>query len=209
MNDSYKIIDMEKWNRKLHCSLFRNSVQPNYCVTVDIDVTNFYDYVKTNNYSFTLAFIYVVSYCANKIENFRYRFLDENVVLYDKCNTEFTYLKNGDDLFYYVCVPFENTIDGYLCSANKIISEQKNYASALPANNAFQFSALPWISYTHISHTFSGDNTKSAPSFDFGKFHEKDGRKLMPFTIQVHHSFVDWIHIGKLVKNLQKYLDNL
>ncbi len=29
----------------------------------------------------------------------------------------------------------------------------------------------------------------------------------MPFSIQVHHSFVDGVHIGKLVEKLQCYLD--
>lgn len=209
MNNSYQKINMDEWERKLHCSIFRNSVQPNYCITVDIDVTDFYDYVKKNDYSFTLAFIYAVSRCANEIENFRYRFIDGEVVLYSECSTEFTYLKNGDELFYYVCAPYESEMGKYIESAEKIISEQKTYCAALPANDAFQFSPMPWFSYTSVSHTFSGDNGKANPMFDWGKFYEKDGRKLMPFSVQVHHSFVDGIHIAKLLESLQKYMDSL
>jgi chloramphenicol O-acetyltransferase len=28
---------------------------------------------------------------------------------------------------------------------------------------------------------------------------------MMPFVVQVHHAFVDGIHIGKLADKLQKY----
>ena len=205
----YKIIDIDNWDRKLHCSIFQNSMQPNYCVTVDVDVTNFYDNIKKNNHSFTLAFIYAVSKCANEIENFRYRFLDGKVVLYDKCNTEFTYLKNNDELFYYVCAPYKNTLNEYVNSAEAIISEQKTYCAALPANDAFQFSPMPWFSYTSVSHTISGDNTKANPMFDWGKFYEKEGRKYMSFSVQGHHSFADGIHVAKLVQKLQDYLNNI
>lgn len=36
---------------------------------------------------------------------------------------------------------------------------------------------------------------------------EKDGRVIMPVSVQAHHSFVDGIHIGKFVDKLQKYLN--
>ena len=209
MNDTYKIINVENWERKLHCSIFRNSVQPNYCVTIDLDVTDFYKYIKNNNFSFTIAFIHAVAKCANEIENFRYRFSEENVILYDKCSTEFTYLKENDELFYYVCVPFKEKLSDYIKAAEEIIASQKAYCDALPANDAFQFSPMPWFSYTSVSHTFSGDNTKANPMFDWGKFYEKNGRKLMPFSIQVHHSFADGIHIAKLVNKLQNHLNSL
>lgn len=45
------------------------------------------------------------------------------------------------------------------------------------------------------------------PMFDWGKFYEKDGKMLMPFSVEVHHSFVDGVHLGKLAKKLQEYLD--
>jgi chloramphenicol O-acetyltransferase type B len=30
---------------------------------------------------------------------------------------------------------------------------------------------------------------------------------LLPFSVQVHHSFVDGLHVGKLADTLQAYLD--
>ena len=34
----------------------------------------------------------------------------------------------------------------------------------------------------------------------------REGREIMPFTTHVHHSFVDAVHVGKLVNRLQEYL---
>lgn len=60
---------------------------------------------KVEGLSFTLAMVYAVCKCANKIEAFRYRFVDGQVVLYDKIDTAFTYLNKETDLFKVVNVP--------------------------------------------------------------------------------------------------------
>lgn len=63
------------------------------------------------------------------------------------------------------------------------------------------------VTYTHISHTNSGKKDNATPLFDWGKYYEKDGRILIPISIQAHHSFVDGIHIGQFVDALQKFFD--
>ena len=40
-----------------------------------------------------------------------------------------------------------------------------------------------------------------------GKYYEKNGRIMIPISVQVHHSFVDGIHIGRFVNKLQGYFD--
>ena len=39
-----------------------------------------------------------------------------------------------------------------------------------------------------------------------GKYYEKDNRWIMPVSVQVHHSFVDGIHMGEFADALEKYL---
>ncbi|MDE6676058.1 MAG: chloramphenicol acetyltransferase, partial [Acetatifactor sp.] len=34
-------------------------------------------------------------------------------------------------------------------------------------------------------------------------------RILLPFSVQVHHSFVDGVHIGRLAEGLQGYLNEI
>ena len=116
MSNSYKIIDETNWKRALHCNIFRNSIEPSYCVTFELYITKFLSKLKEKNYLFTFSLIFLTTKCANEIEEFRYRFLDGKIVLY-----------------------------------NKII---------------------------------------------------------LPFSVQVHHSFVDGLHIGKFAENLQNTLNN-
>jgi chloramphenicol O-acetyltransferase type B len=151
--------------------------------------------------------VYAVCKCANEVEAFRYRFLDGKVVLFDKIDTAFTYLNQETDLFKVVNVPMMNTIDEYVPFATKAAREQNEYFKGGLGNDVFQCSPMPWIKYTHISHTNSGKKDNATPLFDWGKYEGSDGKVIIPFSIQAHHSFVDGIHVGRLVEKLQEYLN--
>lgn len=69
MANSYHIIDEKKWERAVHCAVFRNCVEPSFCVTFEADITHFRRMVKSQGLSFTLAMVYAVCNCANKIEH--------------------------------------------------------------------------------------------------------------------------------------------
>lgn len=203
-----KFIDLETWDRAMHYQVFRNSLQPQYCVTFDLDITHFLPKVKEKGYSFTFALIYAVTKCANQIEEFRCRFVDGKPVIFETINTSFTYLKKGTELFKVVNVPMQSSMDKFVALAKQTEENQTEFftASAM-GNDIYQFSPFPWVSYSHISHTDSGKKDNATPLFDWGKFYEKDQRILLPFSVQVHHSFVDGIHIGRLAEGLQGYLD--
>lgn len=202
-----KFIDVSAWERAMHCEVFKNSIQPQYGVTFDLNVTNFLAQVKKRAYSFTFSFVYAVTKCANEIEAFRCRFVEGKPAVFETINTSFTYLNQETELFKVVNVPMQESIETYVALAKKTEAEQKAYFTAPMADDIYQFSPFPWVSYTHISHTQSEKKDNATPLFDWGKFYEKDGRTWMPFSVQVHHSFVDGVHIGKLAQKLQCYLD--
>lgn len=206
MGNSYHYVDMSTWKRATHCQVFKNMMQPKYCVSFELDITDFLSYVKEHHYSFTMSFIYAVTKCANEIEEFRYRFLDGKVVLYDKIDTSFTYLNQETELLKVINVPMMDSMEEYVRVATKTAKEQKEYFTGPIANDVYQFSAIPWITFQYISHTDSGNKEMATPMFDYGRFYEKDGKIVLPFSVQVHHSFVDGIHIGKLERLLQAYL---
>ncbi|MEG0592455.1 MAG: CatA-like O-acetyltransferase [Coprobacillus sp.] len=207
MANQYKVIDEKTWNRAMHCMIFRNSVEPAFCVTFEADITNFKSKIKEQGLSFTMAMIFAVCKCANEIEAFRYRFLDEQVVLFDKIDTAFTYLNKETELFKVVNVPFIDDIDEYCKISLKIAQEQKEYFTGPLGNDVFQCSPIPWVTYTHISHTNSGKKDNATPLFDWGKYYEKDGKIILPISVQAHHSFVDGLHIGQFVDKIQSFFD--
>lgn len=207
-NNTYRVIDEATWERTMHCAVFRNSVEPAFCVTFEADVTEFLKMVKEKKYSFTLAMVYAVCKCANEIEAFRYRFLDGKVVLFDSIDTAFTYLAPGEELFKVVNVPMAEGLDEYVKLAADTAIAQQEYFTGPLGNDVFQCSPMPWVTYTHISHTNSGKRDNATPLFDWGKYHEKDGRTMMPVSVQAHHSFVDGLHIGQFAERLQDFMDH-
>lgn len=207
MNE-YKIIDQSTWKRAAHCTVFRKCVEPAFCMAFELDITEFYRKIKQEKLPFTFAMIYAVAKCANRIEEFRYRFLEGQVVLFDKIDTAFTYLDKQTELFKVVNVPFAGNMGEYCKTAKQAAEEQREYFTGPLGNDVFQFSPMPWVTYTHVSHTNSGKRDNATPLFDWGKFYERGGKLLLPFSVQAHHSFVDGLHIGRLAENLQSWLNN-
>lgn len=205
MPNNYQIIDEKTWQRAMHCEVFRNAIEPAFCVTFKADITNFKRKVKEQGFSFTLAMVYAVCKCANEIEAFRYRFLDGQIVLFDHIDTAFTYLNSETKLFKVVNVPLLEDIKEYVELAAKTAREQKEYFTGPLGNDVFQCSPMPWVTYTHISHTNAGEKDNATPLFDWGKYYEKEAKIMLPISVQAHHSFVDGLHIGQFVERLQKY----
>ena len=207
MANNYRVIDEKTWERAMHCKIFRNSIEPAFCVTFEADITNFKRKVKEQGFSFTIAMVYAVCKCANQVEAFRYRFLDDQIVLFDQIDTAFTYLNPETELFKVVNVPMVDDIRVYVELATKTAQEQKEYFTGPLGNDVFQCSPMPWVTYTHISHTNSGKKDNATPLFDWGKYYEKDGKIVIPISVQAHHSFVDGIHVGQFVERIQKFFD--
>ena len=207
MSNHYRVIDETTWERSAHCVAFRNCIEPSFCVTFEADITKFKEKVKAQRLSFTLAMVYAVCKCANEIENFRYRLLDGNVVLYDQIDASFTYLNKETELFKFVTVPMRDNMEEFVAVAAETALQQNAYFVGTPRNDIFMCSALPWVTFTHISHTNSGKKDNAMPLFDWGKYFKRDGKILIPISVQAHHSFVDGIHIGKYTKKLQDFFD--
>ena len=81
MANTYQIIDEKTWKRAMHCMVFRNSVEPAFCVTFEVDITKFLKLVKEQEYSFTLAMVYAVCKCANAIEELSCLFQFRHIIL--------------------------------------------------------------------------------------------------------------------------------
>lgn len=204
--ETYCVIDQETWPRRAHCAVFRDYLEPSFCVTLELDVTSFYKQVKAQGYGFTPALIYTVATCANRIPAFRYRFIDEQVVLFDRIHTAFTTLVAETELFKVVEVEMTETLGAYVALARAKAAAQAAYFTGPLGIDVFQFSPLPWIAYTHVSHTISGKRDQATPLFDWGKYTWRGDRLMLPFSVQAHHCFVDGLHIGRLVEDLQQTL---
>lgn len=202
-------IEMGSWPRAKHYAHFLHYQMPEYRITVPLDISNFRMVVKKKGWSFTLAMNYAVAYCANQVEEFRCRIVDGRPVLYDRIDTAFTYLNKETDLFRTIIAPLTSSMAEYVVSAAKIAEKKEEYFDEeLPAD-VFLLTAMPWLAFTQCTHADEGGKRNGMPLFEWGKYEIREGREVMPFTVHVHHSFVDAVHVAKVVKLLQDYLDSL
>lgn len=75
--------------------------------------------------------------------------------------------------------------------------------------NMWNWQRIQQRSRKNISHTNAGKKDNATPLFDWGRYEKRMKKIMLPFSVQVHHSFVDGVHIGKFAENLQLYLNTL
>ncbi len=206
-----KEIDINTWNRKQHFEFFYRMDYPQYNICMNVDATNFLKYTKENGLPFYQAMIFVVCQAADTVENMRYRIRDGKVVLHDHIHPSFTNMNKDDELFKFVTLECGNDIKTF-CNEAKTKSEQQTNPFDMTGfedrDDLFYITSVPWVSFTHISHTISINRNDSVPRISWGKYFKQNERIMLPFSVQVHHALVDGSHVGMYVKELQLLLNN-
>jgi chloramphenicol O-acetyltransferase type A len=73
--------------------------------------------------------------------------------------------------------------------------------------DVIHYSALPWFSFTGLSHPRNFGDGDSIPKISFGKIFERDGKSYLPLSVHVHHGLVDGYHVGLFVQKFQQLLN--
>ena len=66
---------------------------------------------------------------------------------------------------------------------------------------------MPWTNFTGLLHPTDFDPKESIPKIVFGKFSEKNGRKMLPISVEGHHGLMDGFHLAKYLEAFQKELN--
>lgn len=130
MGNTYVLIDEQNWKRAMHCKVFRDCVEPAFCVSFELDITNFCRKFVRN----TTLYVCDDIQCDGLRQSNRrvpLSFLDGKVVLYDQIDTAFAYLDKETELFKVVNVPMEETLEKYLVSAAKKRRSRRNISQDL------------------------------------------------------------------------------
>jgi len=70
--------------------------------------------------------------------------------------------------------------------------------------------SIPWLDFTQIQHPVYTFKSADIPSVAWGKFRsEANGMMSMPFSVQVHHGFVDGYHIHLLSEEIGNQIRTL
>lgn len=207
-----KKIDVSQWDRFETYQYFMKLDHPRYLMTFDLDVTKFYHMTKKNHQSFYLSFIHFIMTILNKYDSFKYRMIDDEVIYYDKIHPSFTDLIEGTDRFKFITINYEVDCASFITHAKEKSLRQGNQFVDLEQEerqDLVYITTFPWASFTQVTHAGNDDPKDAIPRLVWGKFRDVDGKLWMPFSIEVHHAFVDGYHLGLFIQEVMKNLENL
>lgn len=214
MKIDYTAIDFATYKRRDHYTHFLQMDNPFVTMTCDIDITNYLNNAKKNNYPFFLYFQYAVVNVANRIKELKQRIKKGKIVEFEHCDA--SYIVSKEDGTYRYCNVCCNTdLNNYInCAKEKekqAINEDHLIEEGDP-DQYFYITCMPWVSYKSLNFPIS-NNKFSVPSFGWGKYYkenyiDEDGsvkqRYKMPVTIMVNHALVDGKQICDFFNLLQE-----
>ena len=207
-----KKIDVTTWPRREHFAFFARMDYPQFNICFDLDITGILPYVKREGLAFYQTMIYLSTLSANEVEEFRYRLRDGEVVLHDELRPSFTDMDKVSDLFRMVAADMKPTLREFVTAARAKSAAQKEYfpaADFIGKDDYIYYTSIPWISFTHLSHTISLNKNDSVPRISWGRYYEREGRTYLPYSVQVHHAFADGIHIGRYREKLEEIMKTI
>lgn len=185
---------------------YHNRDNPFLIVTTKIDITNIYKNFK--NYYPALA--YFITMAVNKIDNFKYRYIQNKFYKFDKLNPSFTDIKPNKEIGFFRCdidfhESYNNFLEKYKSVKEKFILNGEDIISL--EENEIWVSCLPWFSFTSLIPPF--DKNITIPQFIWDKFEFVDGKCYTNLMIMAHHGFVDGYHISLFLKELNDIISNI
>ncbi len=204
-------IDPENWERKEHFEFFSKFSDPFWGLTLNVDCTIAYQKAKDENNSFYLYYLHQSMRAVNQVDAFKLRIEEDRPVYYDRIDASATVNRPDDGSFGFSLMIFKEDFSEFQRLARAEIARvraQRGLNAGVAGQNVIHYSAVPWISFTSLSHAGNSVFKDSIPKISFGKTFRQGNQLLMPVAIHAHHALVDGFHAGQFVELYQKFLNN-
>lgn len=207
-----KTLDLQTWNRREHFEFFSKFEEPFFGVVAEVDCTAAYRKCKENGDSFFLYYLHKALLAANRIENFKYKAVGNQVFFYDQVDATPT-IAREDGTFGFSYLKFNEDYEIFRQQASAVIEIIRKGSGLFPPpqlevfEQVIEVSSLPWIDFSSLSHARSFGYKNSNPKISFGKLSEKNTKLVMPVAVHVHHGLMDGLHVGLFYKYFQDELD--
>ena len=202
---AFRLIDIDKWDRKEFYEHFIKEVVCTYSAVVNLDITNL------KGHKLYPAMIWLLTKTVNDMPEFRTSLTAEGLGIYDDMHPMYTVFnkeqKNFSGIWSYFSEDYAEFLERYEADV-ATYSKSTRYApkEGTPINS-FNISMGPWLEFTGLNINVFDEGKFLLPIFTMGKFFEHDGKRLLPLAIQVHHAVCDGYHISTFVAKLQETID--
>jgi chloramphenicol O-acetyltransferase type A len=203
-----RFLDLERWPRRATFEFFRGYDNPYFNICAPLEAGPLVDFVRaTPGTSFFLAYLYLSLRTANEIEPFRYRLSGGQVLVHDRIHAGTT-IPIDEDRFDFAYLDYDDDFGRFHAAAKEAMARARASGGRMEARDdrtdLIHYSAVPWASFTSISHARNWRREDSVPKIVFGKVSEQNGQRFMPVSVEVHHALMDGLHVGRYLERLQQ-----
>lgn len=209
---NYTIVNLNEWSRGSLFKFYIDKMRIVMSLTADVNVTNLRAYSKKNNLNFYPLMLWVVSKIINSHDEFKYSWDDAgNLIKWDFVSPSYTDFHADDENFVKMVTEYSDDLFEFCSRVDKDRQRHKNEQAILVNQppNFFDVSCLPWIKYSHFDIHVFDEGKFLAPVITWGKFEEKDGKLIMPLTMNIHHAVADGFHLSRFFNEVQELMDSL
>lgn len=204
-------LDIENWPRKEHFHFFRKFEEPFFGATVEIDCTKAHQTAKDLDTSFFIYYLHKTVVAINTITPFKYRILDDQILIYDQINASAT-IGRDDDSFGFSLIEYSPDFavfkENALTEIARVQQTPGLFTRSFETDDVIHFSAIPWVNFTSLSHARSYSFPDSCPKVSFGKMTtNENGKKTMSMSVHVHHGLIDGLHLGQFIDCFQDLMN--
>ncbi len=204
-----RFLDLEGWPRRATFEFFRGYDNPYFNLCAPLEVGPLLEFVRARpDTSFFLAYLYLSLRAANELEPFRYRLSGDRVLVHDRIHAGATLLLD-EERFDFAYFDYQEDFARFQSEAREAMARVRAEGGTMNArddrSDLIHYSALPWVAFTSFSHARNWRREDSVPKIAFGKYTERDGHRLMPVSVEVHHALMDGLHVGRYLERLQRY----
>ncbi|AXQ58011.1 MULTISPECIES: type A chloramphenicol O-acetyltransferase [Streptomyces] len=204
-------IDLDTWPRRQHFDHYRRRVPCTYAMTVEVDVTTFAAALRRSPRKSYLAQVWALATVVNRHEEFRMCLTDSgDPAVWPVVHPAFTVFNPERETFACVWAPYDPDFGTFHDTAAPLLAEHSRATDFFPQGdpppNTFDVSSLPWASFTGFTLNIRDGWDHLAPIFTLGRYTEREGRLLLPLSVQIHHAAADGFHTARLTNDLQTLL---
>ena len=200
---------VEDYYRQQHFDFFRSYEMPFYTITFNLEITAMRAFAEDRGYPVYLTQCYLFARAMIRVEDFRYRVMNDQIVLFDHLEIAAT-LPAPNCAFSFARFDHDPDLESFLRRAESVSQRARKSATLdeKTESNTILFTSLPGVRFTGFTHATPSDRTDGRARVAFGQFFEDSGRLMVPVGLGVNHIFIDGAAIGRLVEEVQSEYDN-
>lgn len=209
---NYTSVDLNEWRRGSLFQFYIDKMRIVMSLTVDVDVTNLKAYSKVHHLDFYPLMVWVVSKIINAHDEFKYGWdADGNLIKWDFVSPSYTDFHTEDENFTKMVTEHSEDLLVFYGRMTTDRERHKNDRAVLEdqPKNFFDVSCLPWVRYAHFDVHVFDEGKFLAPVVTWGKYESKDGKLIMPLTMNIHHAVADGFHLSRFFNEVQELMDSL